>query len=69
MSAMEWGSHAYNITPFGLKNVPTIFSIVVVAAFREYIHKFLEVYLDVWRLYNLLKDHVVKPKLMMDRCQ
>jgi hypothetical protein len=30
---------------FGLKDVPTIFSKVVVAMFKEFIHKFLEVYL------------------------
>ena len=44
--AKEWGSFQYTVMPFGLKNVPTIFSRVVVAAFKEYIHKFLEVYFD-----------------------
>jgi hypothetical protein len=34
--------------PFGLKNAPAVFSRVVVAAFKEFIHKFLEVYLDDW---------------------
>jgi hypothetical protein len=31
---------------FGMKNAPAIFSRVVVATFKEFIHKFLEVYLD-----------------------
>jgi hypothetical protein len=34
----------YNVMPFGLKNAPTIFSRVLVAVFKEFINKFLEVY-------------------------
>ena len=44
--ATEWGSFQYTVMPFGLKNAPAIFSRVVVAVFKEYIHKFLEVYFD-----------------------
>jgi hypothetical protein len=54
----EWGSHQYTIMQFGLKNVPTIFSRVVITSFKEFIHQFLEVYLDDWIVYSLLKDHV-----------
>jgi hypothetical protein len=32
--------------PFGLKNAPAIFSRVVVEAFKEFLHKFLEAYFD-----------------------
>jgi hypothetical protein len=32
--------------PFGLKNAPTIFPGVVVEAFKEFLHKFLEAYFD-----------------------
>jgi hypothetical protein len=42
----EWGSYQYTVKLFGLKNAPTIFSRVVIAAFKEFIHQFLEVYLD-----------------------
>jgi len=42
----EWGYFQYIVRPFGLKNAPTIFSCIIVATFKEYIHKFLEVYLD-----------------------
>jgi hypothetical protein len=38
MFAIEWGSYQYNVMLFGLKNEPTIFSIVVIAAFKEFIH-------------------------------
>jgi hypothetical protein len=41
--ATEWGSYQYTIILFGLKNSPSIFSRVVVEAFKEVLHKFLEV--------------------------
>ena len=39
----EWGSFAYNVMSFGLMNAPAIFSRIVIASFREFIHKFIEV--------------------------
>jgi len=42
----EWGCFQYTIMPFGLKNVLAIFSRVVIFSFKEFIHKFLEVYFD-----------------------
>jgi len=32
--------------PFGLKNALAIFLRIVIAAFKDYIHKFLEFYMD-----------------------
>jgi hypothetical protein len=55
--AMEWGSYQYTVMPFILKNEPSIFSRVVIVSFKELIHKFLEVYLDDWKFYSLLKEH------------
>jgi hypothetical protein len=55
--------------PFGLKNAPAIFSRVVVVSFREFIHKFHEVYLDDWILFILLKDHIEVIVLMLDSCK
>jgi hypothetical protein len=49
--AIEWGSYQYTVMLFGLKNAPAIFSRVVIAAFKEFIHQFLEVYLDDWTVY------------------
>jgi hypothetical protein len=67
--ATEWGSFQYTVMPFGLKNAPAIFSRVVVASFKDFIHKFLEVYLDDWTMFSLLKDHVAVLRLMLDRCR
>jgi hypothetical protein len=52
--------------PFRMKNAPAIFSRVVIVAFKEFIHQFLELYLDYWTIYSLLKDHVEFLILMLE---
>lgn len=42
----KWGSYAYDVMPFGLNNALMVFSRIVIVAFRDYIHIFLEVYMD-----------------------
>ena len=42
----EWGCFQCTVMPFGLKNAPTIFSQLVVATFKDFIQKFLQVYKD-----------------------
>jgi hypothetical protein len=66
--SIEWGSFQYTIMPFGLKNALAMFSRVVVAAFKDFIHKCLEVYLDDWTLLNLMKDHVEVLRIMLEKC-
>jgi len=44
--AIEGGCYQYTVMPYRLKNSLAIFLRVVVAAFREFIHKLLEVYFD-----------------------
>ena len=44
--AIEWGCFQYTMMLFGLKNAPTIFSRSFITTFKEFIHKFLEVYFD-----------------------
>jgi hypothetical protein len=53
--------------PFDLKNAPAFFSRIVIASFREFIHKFIEVYMDDWMIYRFLKEHVALLRLMFDR--
>jgi hypothetical protein len=52
-----------------LKNAPTIFFGVVVKAFRDSLHKFLETYFDDWTVFSLLKDHIEYLRLMLDKCR
>jgi hypothetical protein len=40
-----------------------------VATFKEFIHKFLVVYLDDWTMFILLQDHIEVLQLMLDRCR
>jgi hypothetical protein len=65
----EWGSYQYTVMSFRLKNAPAIFSRVVIVAFKEFIHQFLEVYLDDWTVYSLLKNDVEVLRLMLERCR
>ena len=67
--ATEWGSFQYTVMPFGLKNAPAIFSRVVVAVFKEYIHKFLEVYFDDWTVFGLIDNHIGYLRLMLEKCR
>ena len=54
--------------PFGLKNAPAIFCKIVVAAFKDFIWKFLAIYMDYWTVYRLVKDHLTNLWLMLERC-
>lgn len=66
----EWGCFQYTIMPFGLKNVPTIFSrVYLFVTFKEFIHKFLEVYFVDCTIFGLVKRHVSILCLMLDTCQ
>ena len=66
---IEWNSFHYTLMPFGLNNEPKTNSRVLVASFKDFIHKFLEVYLDDWKMFSLLKDHVEVLRMMLDRCR
>eukprot|EP00253_Pinus_taeda_P023346 PITA_23346 len=70
--ANEWGCFQYIVIPFGLKNALAIFLRIVVAAFKEFIHKFLEIALNLKKCTflvpfgNLLGHVVCKQGLMVD---
>ena len=55
--------------PFGLKNAPTIFLHMVIVAFKEFIHKFLEVYFDDWTIFWLINSDIASLHLMLDTCR
>ena len=55
--------------PFGLKNALAIFLHVVIVAFKEFIHKFMEVYFCDWTVFGLVKHHVTSLRLMLDTCR
>jgi len=59
----------YRVMPFGLKNAPVVFSRIMVNAFKDFIHDFLEVYVDDWIIYVLVKDHVQTLRMMLNKCR
>jgi hypothetical protein len=65
----EFGSFAYRVMSFSLKNAPTMFSRIVVKSFQEYIYKKMVVYFDYWTIYSLLKDHIQWLRMMLERCK
>ena len=54
------------VIPFGLNNAPTIFSRIVVASFKDFIHKFPEVYFDDWTVFGLIKDLIESLRIMLE---
>ena len=62
----KWGSFQYTMIPFGLKNAPATFSWIVVAAFTDFIKKLLQVYMDDWTVYGLIRDHMKNLRLMLE---
>ena len=55
--------------PFGLKNAPAIFSRIVVSTFKDFIHKFLDVYFNDWTMFGLVRDHTKSLCMMLGRCR
>ena len=64
---IEWGCFQYTVMLFGLKNAPAIFSRIVFIEFKYFIQKFLEVYMEYWTVYGLVKDHITNLRLMLER--
>jgi hypothetical protein len=63
----EWGSYQYTVIPFRLNNSPSIFSRVVVEAFKEFLYKFLEAYFDDWTVFSFLTNHIECLGIMLDK--
>ena len=64
--SIEWGFYKYIIIPFGLKNAIEIFSRIIVAWFKDFIHKFIEVYFDDWTIFGIVKDHIDSLRMMLE---
>ena len=50
-----------------MKNSPTIFSRFVVATLKDFVYKFLDIYLFDWRVSTLLNKHIEVIHLILDR--
>jgi len=48
----------YSFMQFGLCNAPTTFQKMVTKTFKEYLNKFMQVFLDNFSVYGSKKDHL-----------
>jgi hypothetical protein len=63
----QWGTYAYNIMPFGLCNVHATFQKVVTKNFKEYLNKFMQVFIYDFNVYGSKKDHLHQLQKMLGK--
>jgi hypothetical protein len=49
---MRFGHYEFTILPFGLKNAPWVFMSLMNGVFREYLDKFIQVFIDDILIYS-----------------
>jgi hypothetical protein len=54
---------------FGLCNAPATFQKVVTKAFKEYLSKFMQVFLDNFNVYGSKKDHLGQLQKCLEECR
>jgi hypothetical protein len=57
------------VMPFGLKNAPATYQRVVNKAFREYLNKFMKLFLDDFSVYSDQATHLPKLRLCFEKCR
>ncbi len=65
----NWGTYAYSIMPFGLCNVSTTFQKVVTKTFKEYLNKFMQVFLNDFNVYGSKKYHLGQLQKYLEECK
>ncbi len=53
--------------PFGVKNGPPTFYIIVSRAFKEYLDQFMKIFLDDFVTYSGMESHFMKFKLFFQK--
>lgn len=56
--ATEWGTHAYMVMPFRLTNAPSTFQRIMCHAFKDFLIKFLEIFMDDLCVYSTKGEHI-----------
>jgi len=55
--------------PFSVKNGPPIFKKLVSKAFKQYLNKFMKIFLDDFTNYNDMDSHLMKFRLCFQKCK
>ena len=65
-----WGTYAYRVFPFGLRNAPATFQRAVLGIFADLIHDCVEVYMDDFTAYgNTFQEALDNLENVLIRCQ
>jgi hypothetical protein len=55
---MRFGHYEFTVLPFGLTNAPGVFMSLMNDVFREYLDKFVEVFIDdIWIYSQTMEEH------------
>ena len=66
----EWGIFAFRVMPFGLTNAPATFQRLMTHAFKEYLRKFLDIYMDDLCVYSLIRQqHIEHLRKVFEKCR
>jgi len=65
----DWGAFVWMVMPFGVKNGPPTFQKVVSKTFREYLNRFMKIFLDDFIIYSDMEHHLMKLRLCFQKCK
>ena len=66
---MDWGTFAYIVMPFELRNAPATFQPVMIEAFHEYVCKYMEIFLDNFAVFGNDENHANYLQKCFDKCR
>jgi len=69
MIATKWGTYAYRVIPFGLSNALDTLKIMTCHIFKDFLRKFLYIFMDNLCIYSTQDDHIDKLRLALERCR
>jgi hypothetical protein len=65
----EWGAFVWLVMPFGITNGPPTYQWVVDRVFKDYLGKFMKLFLDDFIVYSSIEDHIHKLRLCFIKCR